>query len=133
MIKLLRVLMRVSRATFAQAVLVVRNSDGRVLALASQSEGLRLPRLQLDAWRPIPLQVESWLYTSSLHTMTPCLVGVEGTPGWVGINFLSVVHVDDSTLVESSEGVWLEPEVAASKLSREESRLLYICLAYRST
>jgi hypothetical protein len=60
-VKVWRGLLRMQRATFANAVLVVRKSDGRVLVVSAPSGELRLPAIPLDAWLPIPTQVEEWL------------------------------------------------------------------------
>src|ERR1700687_4837217 len=87
-IKLWRVLLRVQRATFANAVLVGRNRDGRVLALPSPAGGLRLPEKQLDAWIPIPTQVEACLEELLHESSPPSLVAVDGTPGREGVTFL---------------------------------------------
>jgi hypothetical protein len=114
------------RATFANAVLVVRRPDGRLLALPSPSGRLRLPDKQLDAWIPITTQVEEWLEQLLHQGSKPSLVVVDGTPGQKGVTFLYAATIE-SALAESSEEVWLEPDGAASGLSSKHSRLLLLC------
>ena len=76
-IKLWRVLLRVQRASLANAVLVLRRHDGHILVLPSPSGGLRLPVKQLDAWIPIATQVEAWLGQLLEEKSTPSLVAID--------------------------------------------------------
>jgi hypothetical protein len=124
-IKLWRVLLRVQRATFANAVLVVRKSDGRVLVLPSSSGNLRLPVKQLHAWGPIPTQVEEWLEQLLHQRSTPSLVAIDGTPGQKGVTFLYAAILEAP--MEKGDALWLEPDVAASGLGGNDSRLLLFC------
>jgi hypothetical protein len=124
-IKLWRLLLRVLRATSAQAVLVVRRRDGRVLVLLSPSGDLRLPVKQLDAWIPIPTQVEIWLEGLIQQSSTPSLVAVDGSPGKEGVTFLYGSEIE--SVSAKSEDVWLDPEAAAVNLRGNDHRLLLLC------
>ena len=79
LIKVWRVLLRVQRATLANAVLVVRREDGWVLALSSTSGELRLPIKELDGWKAVTAQVEEWLEQLLQQRQTPKLVAIDGT------------------------------------------------------
>jgi len=125
-IKLWRVLLRVQRATFAHAVLVVRRRDGPVLVWLSPCGRLRLPVKQLDAWIPITTQVEEWLKRLSPQSSVPVLVAVDGTPGREGVTFLYAANVDPGR-AQGGEEVWLEPDIAASRLDGNDGRLLLLC------
>ena len=125
-IRLWRVLLRAQRATVANAVLVVRRRDGHILASASPSGELRLPDKQLDAWIPITTQVEEWLDQLLQQRPAPALVAVDGTPGPKGVTFLYAATTD-SPVARGRDEVWLEPDMAASDLSSEHSRLLLLC------
>lgn len=126
-IKLWRVLLRVQRATFANAVLVVRKGDGRVLVLPSPSGNLGLPAKGLHAWAPIPTQVEEWLEQLLRQRSTPSLVAIDGTPGQKGVTFLYVYAAILEAAMERGDALWLEPDVAASALGGNDSRLLLLC------
>jgi len=122
-IKLWRVLLRMQRATLANAVLVLRRRDGRVLVLPSPSGGLRLPVKQLDAWVPITTQVETWLGQLLPAYSMPSLVAIDGTPGQEGVTFLYAATTE-SLFAHGGDELWLETDVAASSLSGEDGRLL---------
>ena len=127
-VKIWRGLLRMQRATFANAVLVVRNSDGHVLVIPAPSGEPRLPAKPLDAWLPITTQVEELLEQVLHQRATPSLVATDGTPGWEGITFLYA-----ATLEAPSEGgteLWLEPDIAASGLDGNDSRLLLLCAGH---
>jgi hypothetical protein len=122
-------LLRAQRATAAHAVLLVRDSDGRVLASASPTGGVRLPQKQLDPWMPIAFQIEEWLEELLLQGSTPFLIAIDGTPGPRGVTFLYAASIE--SVLASNEGVWLEPDIATLELSSEDGRLLsltaYVC------
>ena len=63
-IKLWRVLLRMQRATFAKAVLVVHGPDDRIL-LRSPAGTLELPVKHLDGWVPITTPSKSFFCTTS--------------------------------------------------------------------
>jgi hypothetical protein len=124
-IKVWRVLLRVQRATFAKAVLVVHGRDGRILVLRAPSGKLQLPVIHLDGWLPIPSQVETWLERLSQPT-TASLVAIEGTPAKGGVTFLYAAMVD-LAVAKTDEQIWLEPDIAASGLDGYDKRLLIRC------
>jgi hypothetical protein len=122
-----RKLLRMQRATFANAVLVVRNQDGRVLVVRSPSGELRLPAKPLDAWLTITTQVEDWLEEMLRQSSTPSLVAIDGTPSREGVTFLYTATLQ--ALVEAEDELWLEPDVAAAALSGNDTRLLHLAMA----
>lgn len=119
-IKLWRVLLRVQRATFANAVLVVRKGNGRVLVLPSPSGNLGLPAKEFHAWAPITTQVEEWLEQLLRQRSTPSLVAIDGTPGQKGVTFLYAAILEAA--MQSGDQLWLEPDVAASGLGGNDKR-----------
>jgi hypothetical protein len=124
-IKLWRVFLRVQRSTFANAVLVVRQQDGRVLALPSTSGELRLPLKQLDGWTAVTTQVEEWLEQLLEPGQTPKLVAIDGTPGRQGVTFLYSAEVPSSAS-DHTNGVWLEVDVPLPTLNSGDRRLLLL-------
>ena len=125
-IKLWRVLLRMQRATLAKAVLVVRGRDGRILVLRFPAGTLELPVTQIDAWVPITTQIEAWLEHSLQQSSSPSLVAVDGTPGREGVTFLYAARLQCAP-PESEGALWLEPDVATSRLDKNGSRLLALC------
>ena len=117
-----RVLLRMQRATLASAVLVVRGSDGNLLALPSSSGALGLPRKELDGWRPIGAQVEEWLDQILRQASKPKLQAIDGTPGRKGVTFLYSADVDASPPLAGC--MWLDADLAPSALSAADQRLL---------
>jgi hypothetical protein len=124
-VKAWRGLLRMQRATFANAILVVRNSDGRVLLIRAPTGELRLPTIPLDAWLPIPTQVEEWLEEVLQQRSTPSLVAIDGTPGREGVTFLYAATLE--TPSERGDELWLEPDVAAGALGGNDNRFLLLC------
>jgi hypothetical protein len=124
-IKLWRVLLRVQRASLANAVLVLRRRDGHILVLPSPSGGLRLPVKQLDAWIPIATQVEAWLGQLLEEKSTPSLVAIDGTPA-EGVTFVYVATAA-SPSVKTGDQLWLDTDVAGSSLRDVDGRLLRLC------
>jgi hypothetical protein len=129
-IKLWRVLLRMQRASLANAVLVLRRRDGRVLVLPSPSGGLRLPVKQLDAWIPIAAQVEEWLSQMLQEKSTPLLVAIDGTPS-EEVTFVYAATAA-SPSAKTDDQLWLDTDVAASSLRDEDGRLLRLCTSHAS-
>jgi hypothetical protein len=129
-IKLWRVLLRMQRASLANAVLVLRRRDGRVLVLPSPSGGLRLPVKQLDAWIPIAAQVEEWLGELLQEKSKPSLVAIDGTPA-EEVTFIYVATAA-SPSAKTGDQLWLDTDVAASSLGNEDGRLLRLCTSRAS-
>lgn len=124
LIKAWRVFLRVQRSTLANAVLVVRRQDGRVLALPSASGKLELPLKELDGWKAVTTQVEEWLGELLQQRQTPKLVAIEGTPGRQGVTFLFKADVPSSA-ANGPECIWLDADVALPMLNRSDrGRLL---------
>jgi len=127
-IKLWRVFLRVQRSTLANAVLVVRRQDGRVLALPSTSGEPRLPLKELDGWKAVPTQVEEWLEQLLQQRQTPKLVAIEGTPGRKGVTFLYAAEVPSSAS-DHANGIWLDADVAMPTLNSGDRCLLRLSKA----
>jgi hypothetical protein len=127
-IKLWRVLLRLQRATLANAVLVLRRDDGSILVLRSPSGSLQLPDMQLEAWIPIPTQVESWLSQILQVDATPSLVAIEGAPGREGVTFLYAATTEPLLAKKAGDELWLDKDVAISSLSATDGRLLRLCI-----
>ena len=117
-------LLRVQRATLANAVLVVRRRDGCVLALSSTSGELRLPLKELDGWKVVTAQVEEWLEQLLQQRQTPKLVAIDGTPGRQGVTFIFCAQA--SAGFPEANGVWLDPQIALPTLSSRDRRLLLL-------
>jgi hypothetical protein len=117
-----RGLLRVQRATLAEAVLVVSDKDGRVLVRRAPSGELRLPSKPLDALLPITTQVEEWLGAMLQHRSTPALVAIEGTPSREGVTFLYAVTLDAPA--GTGNELWLEPR--AINFGPKDHRLLLL-------
>jgi hypothetical protein len=125
-INLWRILLRVQRATLAQAVLIIYGDDGRVLVHALTSGRLELPRRELSGWIPIETQVHTWLAQLPYEKSVPAFVSVEGTPGVAGVTFLYTTKLE-GTPNAVSDDVWLDLEAANVALSASDRHLLSIC------
>lgn len=125
LIKAWRVFLRVQRSTLANAVLVVRRQDGRVLALPSASGKLELPLKELDGWKAVTTQVEEWLGELLQQRQTPKLVAIEGTPGRQGVTFLFKADVPSSE-ANRPECIWLDADVALTMLNLGDRGLLLL-------
>jgi hypothetical protein len=124
-VKIWRCFLRVQRSTLAQAVLIARRQDNCVLAVAAPSGELRLPCLELDGWKPIGAQVQTWVESMGRRASMPQLQGVDGTPGRRGVTFLYSAQLD----VRPSPGegyTWLAAELAPSALLDGDRRLLLL-------
>ena len=121
-VKTWRRLLRMQRATLANAVLVVRKSDGRVLVVQAPSGELQLPAMLLDAWLPITTQVEELLEQVAHQRSTPSLVAIDGTPSSEGVTFVYAAMLEAPP--EQGEELWLEQDVAAAALGSNDNRLL---------
>ena len=122
-VKTWRRLLRMQRATFADAVLVVR-SDGRVLVVQEAAGKLRLPAKPLDAWLPITTQVEE-LLEEVTHQRSPLsLVAIDGTPSSEGLTFVYAATLEAPP--KQGDELWLEPDVAAAALGSNDNRLLLV-------
>ena len=122
-IKIWRIFLRVQRATLANAVLVVRRTDDRVLAVNSSS-GFGLPSLELNGWRPVGTQVQEWVDRISGQPSEPKLRAIDGTPCREGVRFLYSAHIDGASPGEGY--TWLEAELAPSALSERDRHLLLL-------
>ena len=122
-IRVWRVFLRIQRACLANAVLVVRTGEGRVLLVAASSGGLQLPTREMNGWLAIGTQVSEWLAQLSPLSAHASLVAVDGTPK-SGVIFLYEAMLE----AELAEGAaWVEPHNAASLLDRSHRRLLRRC------
>ena len=110
------------RATLASAVLVVRGSDGNLLAFPSSSGALGLPRKELDGRRPIGAQVEEWLDQILRQASKPKLQAIDGTPGRKGVTFLYSADID--AIPPGDDCMCLDAKLAPSALSAADQRLL---------
>jgi hypothetical protein len=117
-----RKLLRMQRATFANAVLIVHTKNGLILVVRSPSGELRLPAKPLNAWLTVTTQVEDWLEEMLQLRSTPSLVAIDGTPSRQGVTFLYAATLQ--ALVEGEDVIWLEPDVAAAALGGNDKRLL---------
>jgi hypothetical protein len=124
-IKIWRIFLRMQRATLANAVLVMRRTDDRVLAVDSPS-GLGLPSLELSGWRPVGMQVQEWVDRISGQPSAPGLRAVDGAPGQEGVTFLYSADIEGASPDEGY--TWLEAELASSALSERDRRLLRLSI-----
>lgn len=129
-IRMMRVYMRLRRATIARAVLVARRRDGRVLLTRSELGGAQLPSLQLDAWTDIETQVHSWLRELFDRANPACLAAIDGTPRTKGMTFVYLVELE-SDPPKTHQALWSELESAVSCLGAEDSRVLMLAETYR--
>jgi hypothetical protein len=121
-IRIWRIFLRVQRATLAKAVLVARRQDDCVLAVASPSGELRLPSLELDGWKPVTAQVQTWIERVLRQSGELRLQFIDGTPGREGVTFLYSVEVGEPS--QETDDTWLEAELAPSSLSEVDRHLL---------
>jgi len=119
-----RVFLRVQRACLANAVLVVRSAEGRVLLVPSSSGGLQLPTREMNGWIAIGTQVGQWLAQFSPLPAQASLVAVDGTPR-SGVTFLYEAVLQTETV--GADKVWVEPDSAESILSGNDRRFLHRC------
>jgi len=113
--------LRMSRGFIAEAAIVVRSDDGRVLLLKQQSGKLHLPKLSLNGWRSIHLQVENLLKELLGQPVPISLVSPVGVVGDMTFLFRASV----SAVPEAqADRCWLTAEVAATTLSAKDTRLL---------
>lgn len=125
-IKLWRILLRLQRATLAEAVLIIYGDDGRVLVRALPSGRLELPRQALSGWIPIEKQVDAWLAQLPYEKSAPAFVSLEGTPGVEGVTFLYTAKLEATAYSESGD-LWLDYEAAKVALSASDRHLLSLC------
>jgi len=125
MMKLFRLHWRLQRATPASAVVVVRNSDGRVLLLSQPSGTFQLPRKELDGRIDITHQVADWLNDLLARPTAMSLVSLEGSCG--DVTLLYTVEVDTPSGTEQAAR-WLSPDIALTGLGAEDVRLLRLCV-----
>jgi hypothetical protein len=123
-IKLWRMLLRVQRSCLANAVLVVRSGEGRVLLVSAPSGGLQLPTRELNGWIVVGTQVSQWLAQLSPLATHASLVAVDGTPR-SGVTFLYEAVLETESA--GADKVWIEPESAVSILDGNDRRLLGRC------
>lgn len=121
-VKVWRALLRLQRATRAQAVIVVRR-NGCVLAAAAGSGELRLPSIELDGWEPVGTQVQRLAERMLRQPSAVELHAIDGTPGKEGVTFLYLAEVGE---LRETVGSWLDAEGAASALGDTDRRLLRI-------
>jgi hypothetical protein len=118
------VFLRVQRACLANAVLVVRNGEGRVLLVPAPSGGLQLPTREMNGWLAIGTQVSEWLAQLSPLSAHASLVAVDGTPKSGLIFLYEAVFESESA---GADKIWVEPHNAASILEHRHRRLLRRC------
>jgi hypothetical protein len=120
-IKIWRAFLRVQRATLANAVLVVRRQDDRVLAFTAEASGeFRLPSIELDGWRPVGTQVRFNNLRRHSFRRHPNFRRL--TEHRKGVTFLYSADVAGSP--QEVGCTWLEAELAPSALSVGDRRLL---------
>jgi hypothetical protein len=112
---------RVRRATLAKAVLIIQNNTGGVLALPS-SGPLRLPFIDLHARDAITTQVEARVREILNQYCNASLIAIDGTPGPDGVTFLYGAAYEGD--MSRERHFWFDPDVAVSRLSKADSRLL---------
>jgi hypothetical protein len=117
-----RVFLRVQRACLANAVLVVRSGEGRVLLVPSSSGGLQLPTREMNGWIAIGTQVSQWLAQLSPTATHALLVAVDGTPK-SGVTFVYEAVLDTESA--GADKIWVEPDSAVSILNGHDRRLLH--------
>jgi hypothetical protein len=93
------------RATSAKAVLVVKDTDGRILVTHAASGALQFPAKPLDALLPTTTQVEEFLGLVLHYGSTPSLIAVDGKPSAGGVTFLFAPTFNTSA--EGENGIWL--------------------------
>src|SRR5262245_57590857 len=123
-VKIWRAFLRVQRATLAQAVLVARRQDDCVLAVSTASGELKLPSVDLDGWKPVGTQVQTWVERVLQQTPVLKLQVIDGTPSRKGITFLYSAEVAGSS--PEISGTWLRAELAPAALSEGDRRLLLL-------
>jgi hypothetical protein len=79
---------------------------------------------------PIASQVEEWLGQLLQEKSTPSLVAIDGTPA----EEVTFVYAATAALpsVNTADQLWLDTDVAASRLRNEDSRLLRLCTSHAS-
>lgn len=112
--------LRISRGFIAEAAVVVCSNDGRVLLIKEASGVLHLPRLSVDGWRSVHLQVNALLEELLGQPASASLVSVVGVVGDMTFLFRAEASVQD----QGGGGPWLAADVAAAALSPKDARLL---------
>ena len=121
MFRPLRFYIRAKRASLARAVLVVRNADGDVLVQSDRSGHLHLPTIPLNAWQPIPPQVESGARQILGRDLSPEFQTIEGRCG----DIIFVYATDPlSSVAVVEEARWLTPESTTTHLSTSDLQCL---------
>jgi hypothetical protein len=123
-IKVWRVYLRVRRACLANAVVVVRSCDDRVLLTPSPLGGFQLPTREINGWLNIDTQVRALLKQVSPLDAHASLVAVDGTPK-SGLMFLYEAVLASETA--AGDTIWVAPHSAASILDGNHRRLLWRC------
>lgn len=81
--QLLRLCIRIRRATQASAVLVAVDQRGRVLALPDPFGKFSLPSTDISGWTPISDQVSAWAAEILGGKIGPTLLAIEGRCGTI--------------------------------------------------
>jgi hypothetical protein len=122
--KMRRVPLRLKRAFLAEAAVVVRSGDGRILVMSPSPGELQLPTKALNGWHNVQHQVEDFLKELVGRSVAVSLVSVEGLVG-------DIIFLYRANLAEmpsgGRNGRWLPPEIVAAKLRPTDARLLTLC------
>lgn len=125
LVRLWRGVWRIQRATPASAVILIRDSSGRVLVRRHQ-DAVQLPAIALSAWDPVRAQVECVL-KGLCRPPNASLIAIDGSIGPGGVTFLfGAIHTGG---LHEGGGppkgfVWLEPNAALHCLTEADRRFL---------
>lgn len=113
--------LRMSPGFIAEAAVVVRSNDGRVLLIKEASGELVLPRLSVEGRQSVHLQVAALLEELLEQPASASLVSAVGVVG--DMTFLFRAEAPANIKGQGGRS-WLAPDVAATALSPKDARLL---------
>ena len=109
-------------------VAVVRDRQGRLLAINGPGERPRLAHGSVDAEKPVPSQVCEYLRGEQPGILSdfPELVAIEGRGGTEFV-FVFLVRAGEGASPSVAGWTWIEPRRLAGSLDAEDQRFVSLC------
>ncbi len=110
-------------------VAVVRDRQGRLLAINGPGDRSRLARGSFDVKKPMPSQVCEYLCSEppGIRNAVPELVAIEGR-GDTEFVFVFLVHAGECASLSVAGWTWIDPRHLVGSLDAEDQRLVSLCL-----
>lgn len=108
---------------------MVRDRQGRLLALNGPGGSLSLAGGSVDAEKPVPSQVRDYLRSEppGIRNAVPELIAIEGR-GATGFMFVFLVHAGAGASPSIAGWTWIDPSRLVGSLDAEDRRLVSLCV-----